>query len=150
MSAVMQRVTGAIAMNEARSRNGVPAEVHALLTLWGNWRRRMSIGPQGFPKESPFCKAALYGELGIPQQSNVRDVEGSMPGLVEWIDRIVEADTFPSDYRRVIEARYRSPLTPQRNLPSAEAMARSCSMSLSTFRNRLESAQVYVFAKMYP
>jgi hypothetical protein len=56
----------------AKIRNGVPAEVHALLTLWGNYRNRTKVGPSGYPSQSPFVKSALYGELGIPQESNVR------------------------------------------------------------------------------
>jgi hypothetical protein len=129
-------------------RNGVPAEVHALLTLWGNWTRRNKVGPRGYPRESPFVKAALFGKLGLPQESNVRMDEDSMPALVEWMDRIVEA--LPSDLHEVIIAKYKPKLDLAGNEMRPEAMARSIGMSLSTFRNRLEGAQWYIYAKMYP
>jgi hypothetical protein len=139
-----------IAMTEAvsKSRNGVPAEVHALLTLWGNYRKKPRMGPQGYPKQSPFVKSALYGKLGIPQESNVRIDDDTMPALVEWMETIVEA--LPFDLRRIIETRYKSKLTPSGNDPTPEAMAKSIGMSVSTFRNRVEGAQWYVYARMYP
>jgi hypothetical protein len=133
---------------KATRRNGVPDEVHALLTLWGNWTRRMRLGPSGYPSQSPFVKAALFGKLGIPQQSNVRLDEESMPALVEWMDKIVEA--LPPDLSEVIIAKYKPKLDLAGNEMRPDAMARSLGMSLSTFRNRLEGAQWYVFAKMYP
>lgn len=136
------------AMTETKSRNGVPAEVHALLVLWGNYTRRTKSGPQGYPTESPFIKAALYGKLGIPQQSNVRVDDDSMPNLVEWIDRIVTAA--PVDLSDIIIARYRPHLTKAGNEPSFDLMAKALGMSTSTFRSRLESAQWYVYARMYP
>lgn len=134
-------------MTETR-RNGVPAEVHALLTLWGNWTRRMKLGPSGYPPESPFVKAALFGKLGLPQQSNVRLDQESMPALVEWMDKIVEA--LPPDLNEIIVAKYRPKVDLAGNEMRPEQMARSLGMSVSTFRNRLEGAQWYVFAKMYP
>ena len=130
-----------------KARNGVPAEVHALLTLWGDFTRYLKIGPQGYPKESPMVKASLYGKLGIPQQSNVRVDEG-MPALVEWIDRIVS--TMPEDLKAIIDAQYKPTLTKAGNEPSFEDKSHSLNMSISTFRARLEGAQWYVFAKMYP
>lgn len=133
---------------KATRRNGVPDEVHALLTLWGNWTRRSKLGPRGYPSQSPFVKAALFGKLGIPQQSNVRLDEESMPALVEWMDKIVEA--LPPDLSEVIIAKYKPKLDLAGNEMRPDAMARSLGMSLSTFRNRLEGAQWYVFAKMYP
>lgn len=136
------------AVMKATRRNGVPDEVHALLTLWGNWTRRIRLGPQGYPSQSPFVKSALFGKLGIPQQSNVRLDEESMPALVEWMDRIVEA--LPPDLSEVIIAKYKPKLDLAGNEMRPDAMARSLGMSLSTFRNRLEGAQWYVYAKMYP
>lgn len=137
----------AVAMTETR-RNGVPAEVHALLTLWGNYRRRARVGPQGYPQESPFVKAALYGKLGIPQESNVRVDDDGMPALVEWMDRIVQA--MPEELHQIIDTRYKPPLNEYGNEPPFEMMAKSLYMSPSTFRSRLESAQWYVYARMYP
>jgi hypothetical protein len=137
-------------MSEVRTknRNGVPAEVHALLVMWGNYRRRTKVGPQGYPKESPFVKAALYGKLGIPQESNVRIDDDSMPALVEWIDRIVVE--MPEDLQKIIDTRYKPPVNEYGNEPPFEMMAKSLYMSPSTFRSRLESAQWYVYARMYP
>lgn len=129
----------------AKNRNGVPAEVHALLVLWGNWTRKERI-PGQFPSQSPFVKAMLYGKLGIPQESNVR-LEDVMPALVEWMDGIVEK--MPSDLSGVIVMRYKPTLDQAGNEPSFDAMARLMCMSPSTFRSRLESAQWYVYARMY-
>jgi hypothetical protein len=136
-------------MSEVRkNRNGVPAEVHALLVMWGNYRRRARLGPQGYPTESPFVKAALYGKLGLPQESNVRVDDDGMPHLVEWIDTIVVAA--PEELRKIIETRYKPPRNEYGNEPPFEMMAKSMYMSPSTFRSRLESAQWYVYARMYP
>lgn len=140
------------AVMKATRRNGVPDEVHALLTLWGNWTgRHRDHGPSNYPKESPFVKAALYGKLGIPQESNVRLDEDCMPRLVEWMDTIVSS--MPPDVehlKQVIETKYKPYINPIGNEPTQEAMAASLGMSVSTFRNRLESAQWYVYARMYP
>lgn len=131
-----------------RNRNGVPAEVHALLTLWGNYRNRTKVGPSGYPTQSPFVKSALYGKLGIPQESNIRVDNDSMPPLVDMIERIVEP--MPMELKAIIETRYKPPLNEYGHEPPFEMMAKSLYMSTSTFRNRLESAQWYVFARMYP
>lgn len=127
-------------------RNGVPAEVHALLTIWGNWQRRDRSGPSGYPKQSPFVKSSLYGKLGIPQDTNVK-VDDAMPAHVELIECIVE--TMPAELRDVIKEKYQPELSNAGNEPSPEAMAKSLGMSLSTFRTRLESAQWFVFARLY-
>jgi hypothetical protein len=129
----------------SKTRNGVPSEVHALLVLWGNWTRTEKL-PGRFPSRSPFVKAMLYGKLGIPQESNVRP-EDSMPALVEWMDGIVEQ--MPRDLSIVIEAKYKPKLDDAGNEPNFDAMARLLCMSPSTFRSRLESAQWFVYARMY-
>jgi hypothetical protein len=137
---------------KATRRNGVPDEVHALLTVWGNWTgRHHRHGPKGFPKESPFVKSALYGKLGIPQESNVRVEDDAMPRVVEWMERIVsQMPDEVSPLRDVINTKYKPVLDAAGNEPSPEAMAASLGVSTSTFRNRLESAQWYVYARMYP
>lgn len=139
------------AVMKATRRNGVPDEVHALLTLWGNWTgRHKDYGPSNYPKESPFVKAALYGKLGIPQESNVRVDDDSMPHLVEWMDTII--NTMPADVaplKKVIMAKYKPYLNPVGHEPTQEGMAASLGISVSTFRNRLESAQWYVYGRMY-
>lgn len=132
-------------MKETR-RNGVPAEVHALLTIWGNWQRRDRSGPNGFPKQSPFVKSSLYGKLGIPQDTNVR-VDDAVPAHVELIQRIVEE--MPIELSEIIITKYQPTLNEAGNEPTFEAMAASLSMSTSTFRTRLESAQWFVFARLY-
>lgn len=132
-------------MKETR-RNGVPAEVHALLTIWGNWQRRDRSGPNGYPKQSPFVKSSLYGKLGIPQDTNVR-VDNAVPAHVESIQQIVEE--MPIELSEVIMTKYQPQLTEAGNEPSPDAMARSLSMSISTFRTRLESAQWFVYARLY-
>jgi hypothetical protein len=131
----------------ATRRNGVPAEVHALLTVWGNWQRKSRAGPNGFPKQSPFVKASLYGKLGIPQDTNVR-IEDATPAHVEAIQRIVEQ--MPIDLSEVVVTKYQPVLNDAGNEPTPEAMAKSLTMSVSTFRTRLESAQWYVYARLYP
>lgn len=96
-------------------------------------------------------KAALYGKLGIPQESNVRLDDDSMPRLVEWMETIISS--MPADVahlKQVIMTKYKPYINPIGNEPSQEAMAASLGMSVSTFRNRLESAQWYVYARMYP
>lgn len=122
-----------------------------MLTLWGNWTgRHQEHGPRGFPKESPFVKSALYGKLGIPQESNVRLDEESMPRLVEWMDTII--NTMPADVahlKQVIMTKYKPYINPIGHEPSPDAMAASLGVSLSTFRTRLESAQWYVYGRMY-
>lgn len=128
-------------------RNGVPSEVHALLTIWGNWQRKHHAGPNGFPKQSPFVKASLYGKLGIPQDTNVR-IADATPAHVEAIQRIVEQ--MPIELGEVIVTKYQPVLNEAGNEPAPEAMAKSLSMSVSTFRTRLESAQWYVYARLYP
>src|SRR5690606_2628383 len=128
--------------------NGVPDEVHALLVLWGNYRRRHRIGPQGYPRESSFVKAALYGKLGIPQDTNFRMDMDEDPPLVAQIQRI--RDTMPNDLGEVIDMRYKPPINEYGNEPTFEMMATMLHMSPSTFRSRLESAQWYVYARLYP
>jgi hypothetical protein len=131
-----------------KARNGVPAEVHALLTLWGNYRNKSKIGPSGYPTQSPFVKSALYGKLGIPQESNIRVDDDSMPPLVDMIERIIEP--MPMELKDRADKRYKPPLNEYGHEPPFEMMAKSLYMSPSTFRSRLESAQWYVFARMYP
>jgi hypothetical protein len=138
------------AMSEVSTRrNGVPAEVHASLTIWGNYMRRNRLGgPNGYPRESPFVKASLYGKLGIPQETNVRANVDAEPPVVTQMEAIVQK--MPQDLAEVVVMRYRPPLNDYGNEPPFETMAKMLSMSSSTFRSRLESAQWYVFARMYP
>jgi hypothetical protein len=143
----------AAVMNEVRkARSGIPAEVITMLTMWGDYKQRPSrstdAGPDGYPKESPFVKAARYGQLGIPQETNVRVVSDPDPPYVQEIDRILAA--MPLDLAEVISMQYCPPLTAFGNGPAFEMKAKLLNLSASTFRNRLESAQWFVFARMYP
>lgn len=60
--------------------------VHARLEAWGRWAR--DIGITGYPKQSLTEKAAQYGKLGIPQESNYRS-EPMMPEEVAEVDAAV-------------------------------------------------------------
>lgn len=135
----------AIATTGAR-RTGLPAEVHAMLVLWGSWRARSSSGPAGYPRQSPFVKAALYGKLGIPQESNVRVDTDAPPPMVEDVERVV--GKMPGELASILEIRYGSSPDRRGTEPMYSAMARVAGVSPSTFRNRLESAQWYLYARM--
>lgn len=131
----------------ATRRTGLPAEVHAMLVLWGSWRARSSSGPAGYPRQSPFVKAALYGRLGIPQQSNVRVDTDAPPAMVDEVERVV--GSMPSELSHILEIRYGRSPERRGTEPMYGAMARAAGVSASTFRNRLESAQWYLYARMH-
>jgi hypothetical protein len=57
--------------------------VHARLERWGRWAKDHGI--QGYPKQSLTERAAQYGKLGIPQESNVR-AEPVMPDDIAQVD----------------------------------------------------------------
>jgi hypothetical protein len=60
--------------------------VHARLEEWAKWAKDMGIA--GYPRQSITEKAAQYGRLGIPQESNFR-TEPMMPDHVAAIDAAV-------------------------------------------------------------
>jgi hypothetical protein len=60
--------------------------VHARLEAWGKYARDRGI--QGFPSQSLTEKAAQYGKLGIPQESNFR-AEPQMPEHIANVDGAV-------------------------------------------------------------
>ena len=60
--------------------------VHARLEEWGKWARDRGI--QGYPRQSLTEKAAQYGKLGIPQESNYR-TEPLMPEDISNVDSSV-------------------------------------------------------------
>lgn len=73
----------------SRSMNHMDPEtklVHARLEEWSKWAKDPGIA--GYPKQSLTEKAAQYGKLGIPQESNYR-AEPSMPDHVAVIDAAV-------------------------------------------------------------
>ena len=60
--------------------------VHARLEEWAKWAKDAGIA--GYPRQSVTEKAAQYGKLGIPQESNYRS-EPMMPDHVALIDAAV-------------------------------------------------------------
>lgn len=60
--------------------------VHARLEEWAKWAK--DTGILGYPKQSLTEKAAQYGKLGIPQESNYR-AEPMMPDHVAHVDAAV-------------------------------------------------------------
>lgn len=128
-------------------RTGVPAEVHAMLVLWGSWRARTAnSGPAGYPRQSPFVKSALYGKLGIPQESNVR-VEPESDPMAEKIEGIVT--TMPDELADALVLRYSAAIDPNPKERLEDYWVRLSGVSRSTFRGRLENAQWYVFGRLY-
>lgn len=75
--------------------------VHARLEEWAKWAKDSGIA--GYPKQSLTEKAAQYGKLGIPQESNFR-TEPMMPDHVAMVDaaicRLADLD------RRVVKIYY--------------------------------------------
>lgn len=128
-------------------RGGVPEEVKAALQIWGRWRPKTPHGPQAYPKSSPFFKAMVYGRLGV-SHCHTPPPEGQTPAVVENMDRIVYG--MPPELAAVICMQYRDCFDAIGNEFSPEKKAALCSMSPSTFRNRLEGAHWFVFACMYP
>lgn len=60
--------------------------VHARLEEWAKWAKDMGIA--GYPRQSVTEKAAQYGKLGIPQESNYRS-EPMMPDHVARVDAAI-------------------------------------------------------------
>lgn len=60
--------------------------VHARLEEWAKWAK--DIGIAGYPRQSLTEKAAQYGKLGIPQESNIR-AEPLMPDHVARVDAAI-------------------------------------------------------------
>lgn len=74
---------------DARVMNRMDPEtklVHARLEAWGRWAKDRGI--QGYPVQSLTEKAAQYGKLGIPQESNYRS-EPMMPEDVAQVDAAI-------------------------------------------------------------
>ncbi len=119
-----------------------------MLVLWGSWRARGNNGgPAGYPRQSPFVKSAMYGKLGIPQESNVRVDTDAPPAMVESVERVVV--DMPKQLASALEIRYAANPERRGTEPLYNAMARAAQVSPSTFRNRLESAQWYLYARLY-
>jgi hypothetical protein len=60
--------------------------VHARLEEWSRWAKDLGIA--GYPRQSLTEKAAQYGKLGIPQESNIRS-EPMMPDHVARMDAAI-------------------------------------------------------------
>jgi hypothetical protein len=102
MAAVMSEVEQDTSRRKAMNHMDPETKlVHARLEEWAKWAKDSGIA--GYPRQSLTEKAAQYGKLGIPQESNYRS-EPMMPDHVALIDaaicRLGDLD------RRVIKAYY--------------------------------------------
>jgi len=129
MSAVM-------GMSENRTlRNGVPKEVDWRLEEWARWRGK--VGQEmGWPAETLLARIVEYGPLGAGSAGKP-PIE--MPAPVAEIDKILAK--MPETLRLVIICYY----TTWQPFP---LKARDCRMSTSKYRNRLEAAQWFVYARL--
>jgi hypothetical protein len=119
-------------MRDPRTLNHMDPEttaIHLLLEVWGKWAKHSGIA--GYPKSSPTEKAARYGKLGIPQESNYKG-EPEMPEEIARLDaavgRLCEID------RAAIRAYYT-------HWEPREVMARKCGMRARQFLNVLRRAR---------
>jgi hypothetical protein len=121
-----------INLRSPRAMNHMDAEtklVHARLEEWAKWAKDKSIA--GFPTQSLTEKAAQYGRLGIPQESNYR-AEPSMPERVAVVDAAISR--LDPEGKLVIRAYY---LTWQ----PQSVMARQVRLSERAFRLALQRAR---------
>lgn len=135
MSAVATEVflvTEQIVERDRRTMNHMDAEtkiVHARLEEWSRWAK--DVGIAGYPRQSLTEKAAQYGKLGIPQESNYKG-EPMMPDHVAVVDsaiaRLGDID------RRVVRTFYL-------HWEPTEVMARRCSMRKRQFESVLRRAR---------
>jgi hypothetical protein len=103
--------------------------MHLLLEAWGKWAKGPGIA--GYPRCSPTERAARYGKLGIPQESNYKG-EPEIPENIARVDaaiaRLGEID------RRAIVSYYT-------HWEPVESLARKCSMRIRQFQNVLRRAR---------
>ena len=141
-------VSGPICAIGNTRRTGVPDEVHAMLVLWGSWRARTAnSGPAGYPRQSPFVKSALYGKLGIPQESNVRVDNDVPPAMVDQVESIVAG--MPADLSSVLEVRYGRMPERTKNERMDDLFAKQLGMSRYAFRCQLERAHWCFYGRLY-
>lgn len=133
----------AAVITETKTRSGVPVEVESALRLWGAYRQNRPRGPAGYPTQSPFVRLMEYGKLGITGPST--RPEDELPGVVDNIERIFRSA--PHEICRVLEIQYRT-VDEIGHEPTREKKAALLGLSMSTYRNRVESAQWYVFGRM--
>ena len=119
-------------MRDPRAMNHMDPEttaVHLLLEAWGKWAKQPGI--MGYPTSSPTEKAARYGKLGIPQETNYKR-EPEMPDDIALIDaavgRLGDID------KRAIKAYYT-------HWEPKEVLARKCGMRVRQFQNVLRRAR---------
>ena len=60
--------------------------MHLLLETWGKWAKDSGI--QGYPRCSSTERAARYGKLGIPQESNYKG-EPEIPEQIAVLDAAI-------------------------------------------------------------
>jgi hypothetical protein len=85
----MAAVEVCVSERDRRSMNHMDPDtkvVHARLEEWAKWAKDMGIA--GYPRQSITEKAAQYGKLGIPQESNFR-TEPMMPDHVARVDAAI-------------------------------------------------------------
>lgn len=78
-----------VTVSRSRSMNHMDPDtkvVHARLEEWARWAKDLGIA--GYPSQSLTEKAAQYGKLGIPQQSNIR-AEPLMPDAIAAVDAAI-------------------------------------------------------------
>lgn len=124
--------TATFTVRSTRAMNHMDAEtklVHARLEEWARWAKDNPIA--GFPTRSITEKAAQYGRLGIPQESNYR-AEPMMPERVAVVDAAISR--LNNEGKLVIRAYYLS-WQPQ------SVMARSVKLSERAFRLALQRAR---------
>lgn len=103
--------------------------IHAQLEEWAKWARDMGI--MGYPKQSLTEKAAQYGKLGIPQESNYKS-EPLMPEHVAKLDAAI-ASLCQTD-QKAIKGYYC-------RWEPIEALARRLSMRVRQLQNVLRRAR---------
>lgn len=117
-----------------RRRDGVPDEIDARILQWVQWTRG-AVTPNGWPARTVLARVIEEGAHGSSQSGNRPEPE--MPANVLEVDRIV-ARMHPR-LRRALRAVYLSALP-------VEIKAKQMHLSVSTLRNRVESARWYIAA----
>lgn len=128
---------------DSRAMNHMDPEsklIHAQLEEWARWAR--DTGIMGYPKQSLTEKAAQYGRLGIPQESNYR-AEPLMPEHVARMDAVV-ASLCQTD-QQAIKGYYCRWEVADAGL---EALARRLSMRVRQLQNVLRRARWRIAIKM--
>lgn len=117
-------------------KNGVPAEVEWLMQCWARGARKMAK-ELNWPASTVLARIIEYGPLGA---SNSGKPPTALSSDEEEIDKILSK--MPPQLKKVIVTHYTLLWLPK------EEKAKECGISMSTYRNRLESAQWYIYARL--